>query len=130
MERLVNDLLYFSRLGRQEMAFQSTDIGAVIADIDATMEHFLEERSAKIVIPNPLPTVFCDQPRVTEVFRNLITNAVKYNDKAEKIVEVGFLAVVQAPDQTAQRNGPFSCATMAAASIANSTRKFSGFSSA
>jgi PAS domain S-box-containing protein len=91
MERLVNDLLYFSRLGRQELAIQPTDIGAVIRDIEATLEIFLEERSAKIVMPRPLPTFTCDKPRVTELFRNLITNAIKYNDKTVKTVEIGFL---------------------------------------
>ncbi|NDF12111.1 MAG: PAS domain S-box protein [Proteobacteria bacterium] len=89
MERLVNDLLYFSRLGRQELAIQKTDLNQVIADISFMMESTLQEAPARIVIPSPLPTITCDLPRVTEVFRNLITNAVKYNDKPEKIVEIG-----------------------------------------
>jgi PAS domain S-box-containing protein len=104
MERLVNDLLYFSRLGRQELAFQPTDIDDIVADVDATLEHLLEERGAAIVLPNPMPKIFCDKTRVTEVFRNLITNAVKYNDKAEKLVEIGFLAIARTPDQSPQRN--------------------------
>lgn len=89
METLVNDLLYFSRLGRQELAVQSIDLNEVIKDIETMMENTLEEENAKIVIPHPLPTITCDVPRVTEVLRNLITNAVKYNDSTEKIVEVG-----------------------------------------
>jgi len=35
---------------------------------------------------------------VTEVFRNLITNAVKYNDKAERLVEIGFSETVDTKD--------------------------------
>lgn len=89
MEKLVNDLLYFSRLGRQELAIQSTDLGAVIHDIEATLEVFLEQRGARITIPKPLPTVICDKPRITELFRNLITNAVKYNDHKDRTVEIG-----------------------------------------
>jgi PAS domain S-box-containing protein len=92
MERLVNDLLYFSRLGRQELAIGPTDMNAVIHDIENTLDIFLAERQARIVIPKSLPTVTCDKPRVTELFRNLITNAIKYNDKPEKMVEVGWLA--------------------------------------
>jgi len=91
MERLVNDLLYFSRLGRQDLAIQPTDMNEVIHDIESTLDIFLAERKASIVIPNPLPTVVCDKPRVTELLRNLITNAIKYNDKPEKVVEIGFL---------------------------------------
>ncbi len=89
MEKLIDSLLYFSRLGRQELAIQSADLNEVIKDIKVMMETTLQEQNAKIVIPEPLPTVVCDLPRITEVFRNLITNAVKYNKSAEKLVEVG-----------------------------------------
>ena len=36
-----------------------------------------------------LPTMMCDKTRVGEIFRNLITNAMKYNDKDEKLIEIG-----------------------------------------
>ncbi len=89
MESLVDDLLYFSRLSRQDLAVQGADLNRVIRDIELMMDTTLRERSAVIVIPRPLPTIVCDVPRVTELFRNLITNAVKYNDKAEKRIEIG-----------------------------------------
>lgn len=92
MERLVNDLLYFSRLGRQELAIQKTDLNEVIADITSMMETTLHEANAKILIPEKLPVIICDTTRITEVFRNLITNAIKYNDKSEKIIEIGYEA--------------------------------------
>ncbi len=44
----------------------------------------------EVRIPRPLPTVVCDQARVGEIFRNLITNAAKYNDKPRKWIEIGF----------------------------------------
>ena len=91
MERLVDDLLYFSRLGRQALAIQPADLNAVIKDIEVLMETTLHEQHAEIVIPKPLPTIVCDLPRITEVFRNLITNAVKYNKSAHKRVEIGFI---------------------------------------
>ena len=100
MERLVNDLLYFSRLGRTELAVQETDLNAVIVEIRQMMEAVLSERHARIAVPHPLPHMICDRPRVTEVFRNLITNAVKYNDKAKRLVEIGFLETVNT------ENGP------------------------
>ena len=40
-------------------------------------------------MPEPLPKMRCDQARVGEIFRNLITNAIKYNDKPEKWIEIG-----------------------------------------
>lgn len=100
MEKLVNDLLYFSRLGRQALAVQETDLNEVIVDIKDTTETFLEERRAKIVLPARLPTLVCDKPRVAELFRNLITNAAKYNDQSERLIEVGFLPNKAMPDGT------------------------------
>lgn len=92
MEKLVNDLLYFSRIGRQEPAIRATDLSMVINDVISTLEQFLEERKAQVVIVGDMPEVTCDSVRVTEVFRNLIVNAVKYNDKSDKLVEVGSLS--------------------------------------
>ena len=89
MEQLIDDLLYFSRLGRQALAFQSTDLNLVVDDVAALMETSLAEQNARIVVPRPLPTLICDKTRVTEVYRNLIGNAVKYNNRADKTVEVG-----------------------------------------
>jgi signal transduction histidine kinase len=90
MEQLINDLLYFSQLGHQELAVQMTDLNAVIRDIEMMGETMLKEHNATIVIPHELPCIRCDKIRITEVFRNLITNAVKYNDTAMKCVEVGY----------------------------------------
>ncbi len=89
MERLVNDLLYFSRLGRQELAVQRTDLNEVIQDIESMMESSLQEANATIRIIDRLPTITCDLPRITEVYRNLITNSIKYNDKTVRTVEIG-----------------------------------------
>jgi light-regulated signal transduction histidine kinase (bacteriophytochrome) len=91
MERLIDDLMYFSRLGRADLAVRETDPNAVIIEIQQMMETVLSERHARIVVPRVLPRIVCDKTRVTEVFRNLITNAVKYNDKAERLIEIGFL---------------------------------------
>jgi light-regulated signal transduction histidine kinase (bacteriophytochrome) len=99
MEVLVNDLLYFSRLGRQELAIQPTELNAAIDDIALMMETTLKEENAIVAIAGPLPEIVCDKIRVTEVFRNLITNAVKYNDKEKKIIEIGCLSEKQASDR-------------------------------
>lgn len=103
MEHLVNDLLYFSRLGRTHLAVQKTDLNKVIADICQMMESTLKERKAKVVMPQVLPLILCDRPRITEVFRNLITNAVKYNDKKAPKVEIGLLDEKDGPHGTCCR---------------------------
>lgn len=90
MEQLVNDLLHFSRLGRQALAIQETDLNLIIQDIISMMETTLQQTNTKIDIPHKLPVITCDRPRITEMLRNLITNAVKYNDKSQKHIEIGY----------------------------------------
>ena len=91
MENLINDLLYFSRLGGDELARQETDLNEVIDGIRAMLEPVLKEKHAVIAVPEPMPAIVCDKPRVTELLRNLVTNAIKYNDKPEPRVEIGFI---------------------------------------
>jgi signal transduction histidine kinase len=95
MEQLVTDLLYFSRLGRTELAVKEVDPNEIVAEVRQMMDTFLKERNARVTIPQRMPNVVCDKLRVAEVFRNLITNAIKYNDKPERLVEVGFLENVK-----------------------------------
>jgi light-regulated signal transduction histidine kinase (bacteriophytochrome) len=97
MEQLISDLLYFSRLGRTEQAIQEIDPNEIVSEVRQMMDIFLREHNARVTIPKPLPRVVCDKLRIAEVFRNLITNAVKYNDKPERLVELGFVESVQTP---------------------------------
>ena len=89
MERLVDDLLYFSRLGRQELAIRRADLNAMINDIRDMIEAAAPEKNVTIHVPELLPTIVCDLTRVTEVFRNLIGNGIKYNRSEAKLIEIG-----------------------------------------
>ena len=89
MERLIGDLLYFSRLGREKLSVRSTDLNDVIDDLKDTLRDVLEEQNVVISVPEPLPTIECDAVRVTELFRNLIQNAIKYNENTAKRIEIG-----------------------------------------
>lgn len=90
MEQLVDDLLYFSRISNQELAIQEASIPPMIHDIEQTLDMMLHEKNASIILQENLPTVTCDHVRIAEVFRNLITNAIKYNDKDVKTIHIGF----------------------------------------
>jgi len=89
MERLIDSLLYFSRLGRSELAYQPTDLNKVLRDVLASLKINIEETEVEIRVPEPLPTISCNHVRVVELYRNLITNALKYNDKTSKWIEIG-----------------------------------------
>jgi light-regulated signal transduction histidine kinase (bacteriophytochrome) len=103
MEQLINNLLYFSCLGRQELAIQLTDVNEIIRDIETMSETVLNECNATITVPNELPIISCDKVRMIEVFRNLIMNAVKYNTNDTRHVEIGYCHEMQV-DKTNEQN--------------------------
>jgi len=91
MEDLINSLLHFSRLGRVELTLQKTDLNELVNSVIDILNISLKETEVDIRLPRPLPSVYCDPVQMSEVFSNLISNAIKYNNKPNKLVEVGFL---------------------------------------
>jgi light-regulated signal transduction histidine kinase (bacteriophytochrome) len=90
MEKLVDDLLHFARLKNQQIYIKKVDLNNVVEDIKDTIDVVLFEQNAQIIMKRPLPKYVCDRIIVTELFRNLITNGVKYNKSKNKIIEVGY----------------------------------------
>lgn len=91
MTKLVSDLLRFSRLVRISSVPEKVDPEAIVADIRSMMEPLLHEKNAVILTPQPMHPLVCDKMGLEEILRNLITNAIRYNDKEKKTVEVGLL---------------------------------------
>ena len=90
MEALIDSLLQFSRVGRVELSNQETDLNEVVHMTLESLQITLREDAVDVRIPRPLPKVRCDQVRTREVFHNLVVNAIKYNDKPHKWVEIGW----------------------------------------
>ncbi len=84
MGNLIDDLLNFSRLGRKEVKKATVNmdelVNAIVNEIDKTEVHH-----ATLII-NPLHTVSADKAIMTNVWINLISNAIKYSSKKEKPV--------------------------------------------
>lgn len=91
MEDLIDSLLHFSRLGRVDLSMQATDVNEIVHRILDMLGGRIEETEVEIRIAQPLPVVYCDRIQIGEVFSNLIANAIKYNNKAHKWIEIGYL---------------------------------------
>ena len=94
METLIDSLLHYSRLGRTDLALDEVDVQEVVDDVVDRLAISLSEQNIEVRIPRRLPVVRSDRVRLGEVFANLITNAIKYNDKPNRWIEIG---VVDAP---------------------------------
>ena len=89
MRDLIDDLLQLSRLARVKPERTLVDMAEVISEIGRDMQFALGERKAELRIGPDLPAVECDRVRIRQLFENLISNAIKYNDKKNPVVEVG-----------------------------------------
>jgi two-component system, chemotaxis family, sensor kinase Cph1 len=100
MESLIDALLKLSRLSHAELHRQPTDLNQSVQQVLEDLRTGHPDLPTDIRIPRLLPTVNCDPILVEEVLANLISNAVKYNDKSQPWIELGYLeADDQQPEQ-------------------------------
>ncbi|MEA5486015.1 MULTISPECIES: ATP-binding protein [Pseudanabaena] len=88
MESLIESLLKFSRLSRQELQMEPLDLNHLLQNVRELFAMNPQWQNSKIKIPRSLPLVRGDRLLIEEIFINLITNAFKYNDHSEKLVEI------------------------------------------
>ncbi len=89
MQGLISSLLEYSRLGRGEARLESVELGALLAGVVESFATQAQEKRARLTVSPRMPTVRGVPRFFEQVFANLVSNALKYNDKAEPEVEVG-----------------------------------------
>lgn len=89
MGALIDDLLQFSRTGRQELRQEDMDMNTVVQEALLKLKPDTQDRNISWTVAD-LPRVFGDSSLLTQVWINLLDNAVKYTRyKGEAKVEVG-----------------------------------------
>ncbi len=78
MHSLIEGVLQYSRVGRIKEDLVEVDLEALLADI---IDAIAPPEHIRIHVEGALPTIVCEKTRITQVFQNLLTNAVKYMDK-------------------------------------------------
>ncbi len=77
MQKLVNDLLALSRSGRSALQVNPLELGDCVQDALAALSERVRSSGARIHV-EPLPTVFGDRTLLTQLYQNLVGNALKY----------------------------------------------------
>lgn len=88
-EQQVADLFQYSRVGRRAEAAAPVDLGEVVADALESLAHRIDRAEAKIDVCGPLPKLPVDRTLATDVFCNLVANALKFNHSRPPRVEIG-----------------------------------------
>ena len=87
MQRLINDLLAYSRVDSKGEDFAPTNCEVVFDRALANLKATVEESGA-VVSHDPLPTVMANDSQLTQLFQNLIGNAIKFHGEEPPGVHV------------------------------------------
>ena len=86
MNRLIDGILEYSRLGRRRDELEEVDITDVISVVT---ESIITDEDATVHLDTPMPVITADRIRIEQLFQNLISNSLKYNDKESCRIRVG-----------------------------------------
>jgi two-component system sensor kinase FixL len=88
MHNLIDGIQQYSRAGRVIEKRVDVDLSTMMPEV---IDFLSPPSHIKVKIETPLPTVSAEKTLIEQVFRNLLSNAVRYNDKPEGLVRVGGL---------------------------------------
>ena len=78
MRELIQDLLSYSQLHKQKLAFEKVDLAQVVHEIIKDLDLNIKEKEALINV-SELPTIQGNPLRLRQLFMNLISNSLKYS---------------------------------------------------
>lgn len=87
MQYLINDLLNYSRVGTRAGAFEPVSLDQVVHEVLATLRFSIEEHRARVVA-DALPVVRADARQISQVFQNLIANALKFRSDTPPVIRI------------------------------------------
>lgn len=103
MEALLNDLLAYSRAGRNQEETEEVDTFELINNIMAMLSI---PQDFTINIQNDMPKVVTRRPLLEMVLRNLIDNAIKHHDRPDGQIDVSMHVVGNAAEFIVSDDGP------------------------
>jgi PAS domain S-box-containing protein len=78
MDTMVQDLLSYSRLAREQLVLEPIDLGALVGDVVRAMAPELLERKGEVSVEGKLPVVRAHRATLAQALTNLIGNAAKF----------------------------------------------------
>ena len=87
MYRLITDFLMYSRVGTERAVKEEVDCNLALKDAIANLELAIKESKATIK-QFTLPKIYGNFVQITQVFQNLIANAIKYQGESTPAIDI------------------------------------------
>ncbi len=78
LDRIVQDLLRYSRLRRAEIVLKPVALESVVEEVVASRETAIGGAGAEVLVERPLPDVCAHRPTLVQIVENLLDNALKF----------------------------------------------------
>ncbi len=88
MKNMIEDLLQYSRVGTTKEDLEDVDLDEVVSSVTHLLNHRIREFSAKVEV-NELCTLKGIKPLLTQLFMNLLSNALKYHGEKPPEISIG-----------------------------------------
>ncbi|MCP4454411.1 MAG: PAS domain-containing protein [Planctomycetes bacterium] len=107
MNELINSILRYSQIGRDQRHIRTVDLNILLSETLASID---PPEHITIEIRNTLPILTMEQHRITQIFQNLIMNAIQYIDKDKGLIQIACQDKEEVWEFSVSDNGPGICA--------------------
>lgn len=102
LENLINGILEYSRAGRVKGKLEQTDVRKMLLELANSLD--LSTR-ARLILDEDFPVLVTERVALEQVFMNLMSNALKYNDSDDPEIRVGWIPHEDVHEFFVQDNG-------------------------
>jgi len=92
---LINDILDLSKIeaGKMELAFTDVNLADMVNSVMSTATGLVKDKPIKLIakVPESLPPVRADQTRVRQVMINFLSNAAKFTEEGNIVIEISLV---------------------------------------
>lgn len=89
MSSLITDLLNFAMAGKVEFSKEPVSMNQMLSEIKSELSFTIKQKKVQLDIKSDLPAFICDPARFRQVWNNLISNSIKYNENPQPTIEIG-----------------------------------------
>jgi light-regulated signal transduction histidine kinase (bacteriophytochrome) len=93
LRQMIEELLVLARVGQRAEEPVRVDVREVLENIVAAMQVAVEEKGARVQLEGELPAVAGDRYHAEQIFANLISNALKFNQADEPLIRIGVRSI-------------------------------------
>jgi signal transduction histidine kinase len=103
MESLINGILEYSKVWRENAPAEMIDVSKLVEEV---VEILSPPTHIKVLVNKAMPVLHAPKILMFQIFSNLISNAIKFNNKQEGLITIDFTEREDSYEFTVEDNGP------------------------